>query len=158
LEKWLGATLFNRTRRGIEPTPEGDELFATVRNAFEQIENTGQRLQRRRSDRTLRLKLPPTFAIRWLVPRLSRFLAANHSVDIQITTSHHQIVDLEREDVDFAIHYGPDPLPSFQCHPLFRDVVLPVCSPDLLKRNRDLLKPLDLSRHVLLCSLNRPQD
>src|SRR5690242_3604437 len=68
LEKWLGAALVQRTRRGIEVTPAGTELFTAVQKAFDEIEGVARRLQQNQGLSTLRLKLPPTFAIRWLVP------------------------------------------------------------------------------------------
>jgi LysR family transcriptional regulator, glycine cleavage system transcriptional activator len=158
LEKWLGAVLVHRTRRGIEVTAAGTELFTAVQKAFDEIEGVARRLQQNQGLSTLRLKLPPTFAIRWMVPRLARFLAVNKRINIQITTSHHQVVDLEREDIDFSIHYAATPLSMARCRRLFGEILLPVCSPNLLQREPILSRPADLSRQVLLCSLNRPWD
>lgn len=157
LEKWLGRSLFVRTRRGIEVTPEGAAYFAAVRSALDGIEQETGRLLSNASEKTLRLKLPPTFAIRWLVPRLAHFHALNRHIDVQITTSH-QPVDLAREDVDICIHSGSAPLPGARCLRLFREVLLPVGSPGVFRRESAPQNPDDLARHVLLCSLHRPGD
>ncbi len=157
LEQWLGVALFVRTRRGAELTPEGAAYFRGVRPAFQEIEHQTRQLLRKPDTNTLRLKLPPTFAIRWLVPRLARFHALNRHIDVQITTSH-QPVDFEREDVDLAIHSGPLPPPGLRCSRLMGETLLPVCSPGLFRAYHRPEQPSDLAHHVLLCSLHRPND
>jgi LysR family glycine cleavage system transcriptional activator len=157
LEKWLGVGLFIRTRRGTELTAEGSAYYRGVQRAFEEIDSHTRSLMRRPASNTLRLKLPPTFAIRWLVPRLARFHAQNRHIDVQITTSH-QSVDFNREDVDVAIHSGPAPDASLYSRKLLGETLLPVCSPGLLKHHPKLSRPQDLSKHVLLCSMHRPND
>ena len=157
LEASVGSVLCARMRRGIELTAEGAAYAAVLRTAFDQIEQQTRRLTSKPSANTLRLKLPPTFAIRWLVPRLARFHAVNRQIDVQITTSH-QNVEFGREDIDVCIHWGPQPLPGTQCRPLFGEILLPVCSPALLTRSQRPEQPADLARHVLLCSMHRPDD
>lgn len=157
LEKWLGIKLFTRTQRGIELTPKGSVYFRTLRGALDQIDYGTRQLLETPDENTLRVKLPPTFAIRWLVPRLARFLALDRHIDVQITTSH-QPVDFDREDVDACIHSGNMPPPDAASRRLFGEILLPVCSPGLLKRGPPLRKPADLAKHVLLCSLHRPLD
>jgi LysR family glycine cleavage system transcriptional activator len=157
LEKWLGIKLFTRTQRGIELTPKGAVYFRTLRGALDQIDYGTRQLQLSPDDYTLRVKLPPTFAIRWLVPRLARFLATDRQMDVQITTSH-QPVDFDREDVDACIHSGITPPAGAVSRRLFGEILLPVCSPGLLERGSSLRDADDLAQHVLLCSLHRPQD
>jgi LysR family transcriptional regulator, glycine cleavage system transcriptional activator len=156
LEDWLKVQLFARHARGIELTPKGAVFFRTVRGALDQIEYGARQLQQKPDDKTLRLKVPPTFAIRWLVPRLARFHAFKPDLDVQITTSH-QPVNFNREDVDACIHSDTQPLPDAQCRRLFGELLLPVCNPALLTR-APLMAPDDLARHVLVCSLHRPRD
>jgi LysR family glycine cleavage system transcriptional activator len=157
LESWLGAALCTRVRRGIEATPEGAAYAAVLRVAFDQIEAQTRRIQDKPSENLLRIKLPPTFAIRWLVPRLARFHALNRPIDVQITTSH-QTVEFDREDIDVCIHWGPAPLPGTSCRRLFGEILLPVCSPGLFRRYPPPRVPADLADHVLLCSMHRPDD
>jgi LysR family glycine cleavage system transcriptional activator len=105
----------------------------------------------------LRIKLPPTFAIRWIVPRLARLHAIDRSLDVQITTSHSP-ADFDREEIDIAIHSGEAPVPGTLSVRLFGEVLTPVCSPALLQNGDALRKPADLKSHTLLCSLHRPHD
>ncbi|HEX8012970.1 MAG TPA: transcriptional regulator GcvA [Casimicrobiaceae bacterium] len=157
LEHWLKVQLFTRHARGIELTPKGAVFFRAVRGALDQLEHGTRQLQQKPDDKTLRLKVPPTFAIRWLVPRLARFHALKPDIDVQLTTSH-QPVNFNREDVDACIHSDTQPLPDAQCRRLFGELLLPVCSPGLLERGRALRSPRDLGRQVLVCSLHRPRD
>jgi len=157
LEAWLGVRLCLRLRRGIETTPQGAAYAAALRSAFDQIEAQTQRLRARSIDNTLRIKLPPTFAIRWFVPRLARFHALNRHIDVQITTSHQQ-VEFDRDDVDLCIHSGASPIPGAICRKLFGEILTPVCSPGLFKNAPPPQEPADLARFVLLCSMHRAED
>lgn len=68
LEAWLGVKLFSRERHGVELTLPGAGYFRTIKDALDQIEAGTRQLRLSPDDGRLRLKLPPTFAIRWLVP------------------------------------------------------------------------------------------
>jgi len=156
LEKWLGAKLFRRTQRGIELTAKGATYFRILKGAFDQVEFGTRQLQEQGGANLLRLKLPPTFAIRWLVPRLARFHAQFPDIDVQIITSHDR-ADFDREDVDVGIHSDYTP-PTTGYRRLFGELLTPVCSPRLPTRERPLKTPRDLRHHALLCSINRPRD
>lgn len=157
LEEWLQVRLFNRGRHGVELTPKGNLYFRSVKSALDQIEQSTQALLPGSDDIRLRLKLPPSFAIRWLVPRLARFHALHPKIDVQITTSH-QRADFQREDVDISIHSEVEPPRGEGYHRLFGEILLPVCAPGLLTRGPTLVNPCDLAQQTLLCSLNRPLD
>jgi LysR family transcriptional regulator, glycine cleavage system transcriptional activator len=157
LEGWLGVKLFVRDRRGIALTPKGAVYARIVRGSLDQLEYGTRQMQQEPDEKTLRLKIPPTFAIRWLVPRLALFHALNRNLDVQITTSH-QPVDFNREDVDACIHSDTRPPPNARCHRLFGEIILPVCAPRLLEREPRLRKPRDLAKHVLVSSMHRPRD
>lgn len=157
LEGWLQVRLFERGPRGIQLTSQGQAYYGTVRAGFDQIEHGTRQLAHGPDEKRLRIKLPPTFAIRWLIPRLARFHALHPEIDVQITTSH-QRADFEREDVDVSIHSARQPPETLNCRPLFRETLLPVCAPGLIKKGPPLRLPKDLAGHVLLCSMNRPND
>lgn len=157
LEVELGAKLFVRHHRAIQLTPKGDAYFRALRDAFERIRDATTSVFGASASPTLRVKLPPTFAIRWIVPRLARLHALDRTLDVQITTSH-GTADFDREEIDVAIHSGEAPPPGLVSVRLIGETLTPVCSPDLVKRGRALRKPADLAQHTLLCSLHRPRD
>ena len=157
LEDWLGTKLFFRRQRGIELTASGEAYFRALGSAFDQIDLATQRLRNNTSENLLRLKLPPTFAIRWLVPRLARFHALHPGVDVQIISSH-QPADFDREDVDLFIRseFGRPEREGYR--KVFGEVLTPVCSPALLAQGPPLQSPADLAEHTLLSSIYRPRD
>jgi LysR family transcriptional regulator, glycine cleavage system transcriptional activator len=157
LESWLGTKLFVRNLRGIALTPKGAVYARIVRGALDQLEYGTRQLKEEPDENLLRLKVPPTFAIRWLAPRLARFHALNRALELQITTSHHT-VDFNREDVDACIHSDTLPPPNARCHRLFGEIILPVCSPRVLERTPTLTAPQDLANRVLVSSMHRPRD
>jgi LysR family transcriptional regulator, glycine cleavage system transcriptional activator len=157
LEQWLQVKLFTRIHRGVELTPQGRVLFNVAKSTLDLLESGAAQLKRSPDENRLRLKLPPTFAMRWLVPRLVRFHALHPTVDVQITTSHAD-ADFDREDVDVGIYSWPEPPSGPNYRRVLSEIVLPVCAPGLLGRAPPLRKPADLANHVLLCSLNRPSD
>jgi LysR family glycine cleavage system transcriptional activator len=153
----LAAKLFLRHHRAIELTAKGEIYFRALRDAFERIQDATEHVAGVTDSPTLRIKLPPTFAIRWIVPRLARLHALDRTLDVQITTSHSP-VDFDREEIDIAIHSGDEPPAGTISTRLFGEVLTPVCSPALLRQGRALKQPADLRRHTLLCSLHRPTD
>ncbi len=157
LEQWLQVKLFLRTHRCIELTPQGSTYFQTVKTALDQIEAGALQLKHNPDEGRLRLQLPPTFAMRWLIPRLARFHALHPKIDVQITTSHAR-ADFDREDIDISIYSWAEPPSGPGYQRLFGEVLLVVCAPGLLTHAAPLHTPEDLAQHVLLCSLNRPFD
>jgi LysR family glycine cleavage system transcriptional activator len=157
LEDWLGAKLFYRRQRGIELTPRGEAYFRALSVALDQIDQATGRIRDDADEKLLRLKLPPTFALRWLGPRLGAFRALHPGIDVQITTSHSR-GDFDREDVDVFVHSEFNPPPAEGYERLFGEVLMPVCSPALMSRGPALRKPSDLAGHVLLSSSHRPRD
>ena len=157
LEDWLQVRLFSRHARGIELTRKGALFFRVVRGALDQVEYGAQQLREKPDQKMLRLKVPPTFGIRWLVPRLARFHAFRPDIDVQITTSH-QPVNFDRDNVDACVHSDRQPLADATSRRLFGETLLPVCSPELLRVQPPMRKAADLAQRVLVCSLHRPRD
>ena len=157
LEAWLDVKLFRRVHRGIELTPQGSKYFRIIKGALDQIEAGTSQLKQSPDERRLRLKLPPTFAMRWLIPRLARFHAQYPKIDVQITTSH-EPADFDREDVDASVYSWASPPHGPSYRHLLSEVLLLVCAPGLLKSGKPLRTPEDLRHYGLLCSMNRPHD
>ncbi|RDJ26950.1 transcriptional regulator GcvA [Bosea caraganae] len=161
LEDRLAVRLFTRNRAGTVLTSDGEAYFEPVRTALDIIADATHRLHRPSGKQALRLRVPPTFALRWLVPRLARFHTANRGIEVQITTSH-EPADFQRGDVEACIQSdacGPTAAAgSNVCQiRLFGEAVTPVCSPALIAEGklRDLR---DLANHTLLSSTHRPND
>jgi LysR family glycine cleavage system transcriptional activator len=91
----------------------------------------------------------PSFAARWLVPRLGRFRKIWPDIDLRIDPSP-EVVDFSRGDVDVAIRYGGGRYPGLFSERLMAEDIFPVCSPALLEGPHPLRDPADLVHHTLL--------
>ena len=90
----------------------------------------------------------PSFAARWLLPRIGRFSAAHPDLDLNIQASN-ALTDFRRDDVDVAIRYGDGGWPGLIEEYVLGDAYFPVCSPRMAG-GRLPARPTDLSRHTLL--------
>lgn len=156
LETYLGLPLFRREPREIILTPEGERYLASIMVHLEGIREATQQLTGSRSKEILRIRAYTTFAIKWLIPRLSSFHAENQSTEVRITTSV-EAVDFERENVDGAIRLGDGNWPGFEIDRLIANELVVLCSP-ALRRQAGLKKTSNLAGQTLLHSLVRPDD
>ncbi len=149
LEDHLGLKLFTRSERGLVLTERGEEYYRAARDTFDRLDDATARLLARDGRQTLTVTTLPSFATRWLVPRLGRFRDAHPQIDVRLAPDV-ELVDLERGDVDIAIRYGKGDYPRMRSDRLLEEEVYPVCSPRLLAGSKPLGAPADLRFHVLL--------
>jgi LysR family transcriptional regulator, glycine cleavage system transcriptional activator len=147
LEEDLGVRLFERAGRGIRLTDEGERFALRVRAAFGELAAGVQELAERSNPRRVRLSVTPSFAARWLLPRIGRFTAAHPDLDLDISANI-AVVDLVRDDIDFAIRYGMGQWPGVASEYLTDDVFFPACSPRIPGGVPQ--SPRDLARYTLL--------
>ena len=149
LEEFLGLKLFRRLNRALLLTDEGQEYLPAVRKAFDQLHEATRRLVEREARGKLTVSVLPSFAARWLVPRLGRFVQAYPEIDIRLMPTA-DLVDFSRDDVDVGIRYGRGHYPGLRIDRLMDEDVFPVCSPELLKPPHALKHPEDLAYHILM--------
>ena len=149
LEERLGIPLFKRMNRALLLTDAGQAYLPAVREAFDGLARATDRLMRRDRGGALTVSVLPSFAAKWLVPRLGRFRARHPEIDVRMSTDHH-MVDFARDDVDAGIRYGQGEYAGLDSVRILTDDVIPVCSPALLKGKHPLLHPSDLRHHTLL--------
>ncbi|MCC8364779.1 MULTISPECIES: transcriptional regulator GcvA [Xenorhabdus] len=154
LEDFLGLKLFRRRNRSLLLTEEGQSYYLDIKEIFTAINEATRKLQARSAKGALTVSLSPSFAIQWLVPRLSGFNQSFPGIDVRI-----QAVDREEDkladDVDVAIFYGRGNWPGLRTDKLYPEYLLPVCSPSLLMGERPLKTPADLVNHTLLHDSSR---
>lgn len=134
LEQQLGFSLFERHSRGVTLTEQGEILLAVLQRSFQEIDATLQSLSQRALRKEVRLKLTPSFAYKWLVPRLEDFYRQHPDIQVQ-TFAEGALVDSERGDFDLAIDYGPIPYPRASAELLLEEALLPVMSPSYLSHH-----------------------
>jgi LysR family glycine cleavage system transcriptional activator len=130
LEREIGIPLFRRVHRGLVLTAKGQELAKTLQEAFKLVASGVERLTK--PSERLTVRSPPTFGIRWLMPRLPRFEALHPDWKVEINITWHEIgPDTLKHDV--GIRCDPGPWPGKCLTPLMVERLTPVCSPKLLE-------------------------
>ena len=150
LEADLGVRLVERAGRGIRLTDEGERLAGRVRASLAELAAAVREVVDRANPRQLRVSVMPSFAARWLLPRIGSFLAAHPDIDLDVRANN-ALVDFEREDVDVAIRLGGGDYPGLNTEHLMDEIYFPVCSPKIAG-GRLPARPADLSRYLLLRS------
>ena len=148
LEDFVGMPLFRRTSRSLVLTEAGAACLPEVREGFERLAAGMARISRVEQAGRLSVSVAPSFAAKWLLPRLHRFSAVHPEIDVRIDASM-EVVDLHRSEVDLAVRYGPGKYTGLHVEPLMGEAVFPVCSPALLQE-RPLRTPADIAAHTLL--------
>jgi LysR family transcriptional regulator, glycine cleavage system transcriptional activator len=149
LEDQLGVELFIRTSRSMRLTKEGEILRMAATESLETLAKALHRIKRLENRNQIRVSSTPSVAAKWLVPRLDGFLTAYPSADVRVDVSN-TLVDFDRDDVDLAIRFGAGKYPGLRADLLFKDTLSPVCSPDLITKDKPLQVPKDLLRHTLI--------
>ena len=146
IEKWLGSPLFRRTGRYIIPTDVAEAALPSLREGFERLVEGAQILKaHERKGRVIMLSAPPSFASKWLLPRLDRFRARHHEAEVWVSADM-KLVDFSTTDVDVAVRYGPGDYEGLIAEKILDESVLPVAAPSLVaelgafKLARDLLR------------------
>lgn len=148
LEDRLGAKLFMRTSGGLVPTDEGRALFPVLEQGFDAIARALDRLGGKREKEILKIGVVTTFAVGWLIPRISSFQAAYPNVEVRISTNNNR-VEIPREGLDLAVRFGSGHWAGNEAEILIEAPLSPLCAPSLLE---ELCRPDDLSRQTLLRS------
>lgn len=149
IEDQLGVVLFTRTSRSIRLTEGGVVLLEAAVDALDLLTRAAARAGKMgRGMALLKLTLSPTFASKWLMPRLLGFRKAHAAIELRFDITD-TVRDFDLDDVDVGIRFGAGKYPGLRSHRLFDDVVIPVCSPALLAGDLPLREPRDLLNHTL---------
>ncbi len=155
LEQLVGLELFERVRQRVVLTDGGRLYLADVRPILQALSDATQRAMTFAGGAgNLHLAVLPTFATRWLMPRLPDFLARFPDTTIHFVTRIAPF-DFSAEPLDVAIHYGDPVWPGAICEHLMDEEVVPVCSPAFRARHH-LTGPADLAGVTLLQQTTRP--
>lgn len=149
LEEFLSVKLFNRLNRSIELTECGHRIFPGIRESFEMLDAAMGRLVADTPDHILVISTGPSFAAKWLTPRLVSFMEACPDLEMRISASL-GLVDFAEDQVDAAVRFGTGRYEGLHAERLVGDWMTPMVSPQLLKGDRPLRRPADLAHHMLL--------
>jgi DNA-binding transcriptional LysR family regulator len=133
LEEYFGKPLFFRKNRKVEPTSEGRRLLESLSRIFDVIEAACNEVTLAPNSQVLALHCSPSFAAKWLSPRLPEFIKANPDITIRMTSGAEPIDLLRNQEIDVAISYQFTPTgPGITSVSLGEEKIIPMCSPDLI--------------------------
>ncbi|HEY0917384.1 MAG TPA: LysR family transcriptional regulator [Solimonas sp.] len=159
LEEQLGVELFRRLPRGVDLTPAANAALPLFQRGFDLLTRGVGELRDYGRAPHLTVKTTPTFASRWIMPRLHRFLAVYEGIDVRVLASGNLIRPSERPGADDAPESEPDLEIRFSngrpdsehADLLFTVDIVPMCHPRLTKQGAHPLKTAaDLRYHALL--------
>jgi len=162
LEDYLGFQLIKRQTRSISLTPAAEAALPKLREGFNNLSDAVHLMSSHQSNENINVWMAPSFASKWLVPRLHSFSLKYPEIDMQISgntglvdTAEHGNVSMEEvfrsNNVDVAIRFGSGNYAGCVVHKLFSVKAIPLCSPELLNNPEKPLKtPEDLKYHTLL--------
>lgn len=148
LEDRLGSKLFLRTSGGLVPTEEGQALFPVLEHGYDAVSRALDRISGSRGTEILKVGIVTTFAVGWLIPRLSSFQKAHPNIEVRISTNNNR-VEILREGLDMEIRFGTGRWDGHDVEPLIDAPLAPLCSPEMSKR---IVNVDDLGREILLRS------
>jgi LysR family glycine cleavage system transcriptional activator len=163
LEDYLGIRLFRRLNRGLELTPVARAALPKLSEGFDSLAQAVVSMQPQPDSGQVTVSVAPSFAARWLMPRLHRFFAAYPEVDVRISARTRLLAKRGRDNAveratienwllesDLAILYGHGDYPGYRVDKLLSLTVAPICSPQLAHGEHPLRRPPDLVHHALV--------
>lgn len=151
LEEDLGFEVFERRGRRVFLNPAGQALLRSVQGALAQLDDGVQAAAAAAGGETQRLRVTtlPSFANRWLLPRIARWRERHPAMALEIDASLRS-VDLVREGFHAAVREGKGPWPGLVSERLFdQPPIILVGSPDAARRLAGA-QPEALAREPLL--------
>ena len=125
LEENLGVKLFRRVARGLELTGVAEACLLRLREGFDSLAEAVELIRSRTRVRTITVGAAPSFAGKWLVPRIQRFVTAFPDIDVRIAAGMNFVdgrQDASRpefNDADIAIRFGTGRYPGYRADKLF---------------------------------------
>lgn len=128
LEDWLGTRLFHREVRKVSLTEAGAAYFGRISTALGQISHASMLLKQRRHNE-IRISMPPSFARKWFVPRMVRFMDLHPEISLSVDASA-ALVDFASESIDVAVrHFKAQESTKLDVELLLVDELRVYCSP-----------------------------
>jgi LysR family glycine cleavage system transcriptional activator len=147
LEAYLGLKLFVRQHQGISLTTVGQSYWNEIAPAFAAISASTERLKSEQSREALRIDVYPTFAVKWLIPRLPEFNRLHPNIEIRLTTGIRP-VNFAASTIDLAIQLANPAELADEFQVMFMDQLQPFCSAKYATEHE--LETLDDLKSVLM--------
>jgi LysR family transcriptional regulator, glycine cleavage system transcriptional activator len=153
LEERLGVALFERGANRLRLTAPGRTYHVGLTPILDALAQLTDQVRRQAGSRTLTVGVGPTFAVRWLIPRLVSFQKAAPGIEVRVTTG--GAAAPFADDWTCGIKLGDGAAPGLVAERLFDADLIPVCTPQLAQRLRS---PHHLKPKMLLRVAHAPED
>jgi LysR family transcriptional regulator, glycine cleavage system transcriptional activator len=130
LEEFFRQPLFTKQGRRLKLTPHARAYLEDVRTCFDRLALASERFAESTRRRIIRVNSTPSFAMRWLIPRLSSFQLKNPGIEVRMTTSVSDSIDHLDAGYDVIIRRDRMSRPSYICQRFLDDVSTAVASPN----------------------------
>ncbi|WP_417513111.1 transcriptional regulator GcvA [Minwuia sp.] len=149
LEDFLGIELFLRLNRSVELTERARRVLPGLSASFDAMVDALSVLDDPDETNVITVSTVPSFAVKWLIPRLERFNRAYPDYDIRISASI-DMADFRRDHIDCSIRFGRGVYPGLKVWKILDDTIMPAASPSLLSNEDPITSPADLARFPLV--------
>ncbi|MBX2836829.1 MAG: transcriptional regulator GcvA [Gammaproteobacteria bacterium] len=163
LEELLDTQLFHRLKKGLTLTESGQAGLGKLQEGFQNIQEAVDLLRGGSQRSELNIWMAPSFASKWLMPRIHRFIDQHPTIDLRFSVDR-SVIDsdstapslsaenLQANNIDMAIRFGSGHYPGCSVDFLMDVDAIPLCSPMLLEAGAvpPLKEPKDLLKHTLL--------
>ncbi|GLS19539.1 LysR family transcriptional regulator [Labrys miyagiensis] len=156
LEHYFGCSLFQRHTRKVVLTEQGEAIVPIVNGLLISLRNSFEAT--RKKGRSLTVRMPPTFARRWLLPRLTDLHDHHENLNITIDTAWFARPVFGTGGIDLLITYGNGHWPGMRVELLLPEKLTPMCSPELAGSLGEPARIASLANCVLLHSNPRQSD
>lgn len=160
LESYLGVRLFHRLNRGLALTDPALGGFSTLQKGFDNLAEAARLMRGTAGLPDLAVEAAPSFATKWLLPRLPRFARTCPDIELRLAASI-ELVDgsaaksdaresFRDGEMDVAVRFGHGNYPGCRVDRVFDVAVVPLCSPALMEGDHPLSEHGNLAHHTLL--------
>ena len=160
LEETLGIELFHRSAGGstrLELTDAARGALPDLQAGFDHLASAFARLKAGADTTPVTITVPPSFADKWLLPRVERFQARHPGIELRVDTNV-RLADFSADRLDLGIRYGRGPWPGLAATRLFSDTFFPVCAPALASGRALPTSASQLRDHALIHDVSMPAE
>ncbi len=149
LEDILQTPLFHRDSRAVTLTEAGRVLRPDLSRGFESLDDAVQQLKQSAEHQHITVSMTPSFAAKWLVPRLEKWTAQQPNVDVRISASL-GLANFGPDGVDLGVRFGSGNYDGLTSALLLKESFVVVCSPIFIDGSTQIKTLEDLHDHTLI--------
>ena len=149
LEDFFGKELFDRSPNSFQLTDEGETFAEVVQLSLEQIADAATKIGRVKAQQTLKISVPPTLNIKWLMPQLGAFYEKHPGVYVILDEGTH-LVTFKNDGFDAAIRFGDGQFDNLHSDLLIKPILFAVASPAYIKKYGRLASMRNPAGHRLI--------